>query len=303
MKKDVRKITEGAMMVALVGVALFINRQLAGLLEYAMYWILTFPILIYTVKYGVKNAIVVSVSMLLLSFMIALPSTIFYLSSSIIIGIVYGGGVRKKWPNSVLLWLTGIFTFISYIITMVLFAAFFGYDPSEDIEIVTMLLDSLQIVGLQVGTFVKVFSILTTLLLTVLQTICIHLIAIMMMRRLKISCNPTKTIYDLRLPKATGYICIIIWVLFLLRNVVKLDEQTFLYVLSIYMVMQTVAIAYGSLSIMCILSLYRKRKWSFLIIVAILLPITQTFIAVVGIYDMLCDLRGRLKTRCLTWND
>ena len=65
MKNDTRKITEGAMMVAIVGLMLFINRQLAGMIEYMMYWILTFPILIYTAKYGVKNAMVPSVCMLI----------------------------------------------------------------------------------------------------------------------------------------------------------------------------------------------------------------------------------------------
>ena len=32
------------MMVAIVGMLLFINRQLAGMLEMVMYWVLTFPI-------------------------------------------------------------------------------------------------------------------------------------------------------------------------------------------------------------------------------------------------------------------
>ena len=67
MNKQTRKITEGAMMCAIVGLVLFINRQLGNMLEYFMYWVLTFPILVYTAKYGVHNALVPSVSMLLLS--------------------------------------------------------------------------------------------------------------------------------------------------------------------------------------------------------------------------------------------
>ena len=88
MNNQTRKITEGAMMCAIVGLLLFINRQLGNMLEYFMYWVLTFPILVYTAKYGVRNALVPSVSMLLLSFMISSPTTIFYLFSCIVVGLV-----------------------------------------------------------------------------------------------------------------------------------------------------------------------------------------------------------------------
>ena len=60
MNKRTHHITEGSMMVALVGAALLANRQLAGILEYALYWVLTFPILVYTVRYGMRNALIVS---------------------------------------------------------------------------------------------------------------------------------------------------------------------------------------------------------------------------------------------------
>lgn len=145
MNNQTKKMTEGAMMVAIVGMLLFINRQLAGMLEMVMYWVLTFPILMYTARYGVKSACVPAISMVLLSFMIAAPTTIFYLFSCDVVGIVYGAGIRKKWKNGTLLLWTGIFTFVSYLITTVLFAAMFGYDPAEDVEMVKMLLDFMHI--------------------------------------------------------------------------------------------------------------------------------------------------------------
>ena len=145
MNKQTRKITEGAMMCAIVGLVLFINRQLGNMLEYFMYWVLTFPILVYTAKYGVHNALVPSVSMLLLSFMISSPTTIFYLFSCIVVGLVYGGGVRKGWKNGTLLVFSGIFTFFSYLVTTVLLAAVFGYDPAEDIELVKTILELMNI--------------------------------------------------------------------------------------------------------------------------------------------------------------
>ncbi len=96
MVTQTRKLTEGAMMVALVGLMLFVNLQLGGMPEALMYWILTFPILIYTAKYGIRNGLIAAFSTTLLSFMISSPTTIFYLFSCNVCGLFYGEGIRKK---------------------------------------------------------------------------------------------------------------------------------------------------------------------------------------------------------------
>lgn len=295
MNKRVHHITEGSMMVALVGIALLINRQFAGILEYALYWILTFPILIYTIRYGVQKAIVVSVCMLLIGFMLSVPTTIFYLFVSLLIGIAYGGGVRNKWSNSKLLWVTGIFTLISYIITTIVFAQLFGYDPMEDLQLVTSMLNTFQINGIAIGELVKVITILSTLLLSVLQTFCIHLIAYVLMRRLHIEAKPMKTIYDIQVPKFIGYVSIIIWVLFFVSNMVKLNESIRTDIISIWLVMFLVTVAYGSMTLMSILALCGKRNWIFVIVLLVFLPFINYAISFLGIFNICSDFTKKLK--------
>lgn len=111
MQNDIRKISEGGLMCALIGVILLLNRQTAGVFEASFYWILSLPILVYAARYDLKWSIIVSIATLLLSMMISSPATIFYLFSSLVIGVVYGVGVRKKWPNSILLGSVMLFTF------------------------------------------------------------------------------------------------------------------------------------------------------------------------------------------------
>lgn len=295
MNKRVRNITEGSMMVAIVGAALLINRQFAGLLEYALYWVLTFPILIYTIRYGMKDAIVVSVCMILISFMLSLPTTIFYLAISLVIGLVYGDGVRKKWSNTKLLWVTGIFTFFSYVITTVVFAEFFGYDPMEDVELLTSMLNTFQIQGVAIGELLKVYTILSTVLLSVMQTFCIHLLAFVLMKRLKMETLPMKNVFDFKAPKALGYCSIIIWVLFFTRNMVKLNIDLSIWILCLWMVMFIITLAYGCLSIMGLLALSGKKNWVYALIILIFVPIINYAISFLGIYDMCCGFRAKLK--------
>ena len=244
MNNQTRKITEGAMMCAIVGLVLFINRQLGNMLEYFMYWVLTFPILVYTAKYGVRNALVPSVSMLLLSFMISSPTTTFYLFSCIVVGLVYGGGVRKGWKNGTLLVFSGIFTFFSYLVTTVLLAAVFGYDPAEDIELVKTILELMNIhSGIDLMKTVTIIVVLVAVLMSVLQTMCIHMIGNILLSRLHIRVHPMNNILSIRAPKWNGWLILVIWVLFYSGNVLKLNQEASTILLGAYLVCKVYAIA------------------------------------------------------------
>lgn len=296
MKNDTKKITEGAMMVAIVGLLLFVNRQLAGMIEYMMYWILTFPILIYTAKYGVKNAMVPSVCMLILSFMLSLPTTVFYMFSCIVTGIVYGGGIRKKWKNGSLILCTFLFTLFSYFITFVLFASIFGFDPSEDMEIAKMLLSMFHMEStIDIVKLVSVISVLSTLLMSLLQTMCIHMIGNMLLTRLKIKVHAMKPLLELKVPKITGFIIIIISVLFYMQNVIKLNQELSSALFAVYMVSMIFAIAYGTLALMCWLMLMRRRAFVFLVVIAMFIPYVNLIIALIGVLDMLFDGKEKMK--------
>ena len=281
MNNQTKKMTEGAMMVAIVGMLLFINRQLAGMLEMVMYWVLTFPILMYTARYGVKSACVPAISMVLLSFMIAAPTTIFYLFSCDVVGIVYGAGIRKKWKNGTLLLWTGIFTFVSYLITTVLFAAMFGYDPAEDV----MHID----IGIPLAKIVTYVVIGSAILMTVLQTMCIHMIANVVLKRMHIETRAMKSIFEIKVPKSVGYTIIMIWVLFLVRNVLKLNQDVYGLLLGVYGAARIFAIGYGVMTLLCILLLFRKRIF---LLFVMFLPYVQGAIAIIGVLDMIVDLRG-----------
>lgn len=291
-----RRITEGAMMVAIVGLLLFLNRQLAGMIEYAMYWILTFPILIYTAKYGRKAAVVPGLSMLLLSFMIAAPTTIFYLFSCVIIGIVYGGGIRSKWSNGTLLLMTGIFTLISYCITMLVFASLFGYNANDDIEFIKMIMNIMNIDGeANSASMIRSILIVSTAVVSILQTMCIHMLSNLLLQRLHIEVKRMKSILDIKVQKWWGYIIISIWVIFWCQNVIKLNEDLSSIILGLYSITQLFCMAYGTLTIMGLCVIYNKRGLVFLILLGLFIHIVRVGIMMIGLCDMICFIREKTK--------
>ena len=224
------------MMCTLVALMLLLNRQLAGILEYAAYWVLSFPILIYTVKYGWKKALILAIAMLLLSFMIAAPTTLFYLASALLCGMIYGHGVKDGWHNLWLLISTGILTLLSYLITMVLFASVFGYDPQEDILIAQRLMGMLSIENVDIVQIALIASIILSVATALLQTICVHLFAVMLLSRMRLPYPKLKSIYECRLPKWIAWISICIWLLFSLKNVLKLEGTMLVLCISAYVV-------------------------------------------------------------------
>lgn len=299
MTNATKKITEGAMMCALVGLLLFFNRQFGNVLEYAFYWILAFPILIYTVRYGWKAALVPAASMLLMSLMISAPTTSFYLASSLICGLGYGYGVYRHWKRSYLLTFTAALTLISYFITMVLFASAFGYDLQEDILVAKQLSDYISFGNIDILQLAVILSVIVSIVTAILQTICIHLFACLLLRRIKYDEMPVKSIFDCMMPKWVAYISICIWLLFSFKNMLKLEGNLSVAVISAYIVVCIVLCAECVLDILGITVIYQKRLLgillSLLCIAGLIFMPTRLLIIGCGIISILSALRLKWK--------
>lgn len=297
MHDQTRSITEGAMMCALVGLMLFLNRQLAGILEYAMYWILSFPILIYTVKYGWKKALIPAVAMLLLALMISVPTTLFYLASALLCGMIYGYGVKAGWPNLRLLIATGILTLLSYLITMVLFAGVFGYDPQEDILIAERLVEMLSVEGVNIAQIALIVPIMLSVTTAVLQTICVHLLAVMMLSRMHLPYPELKRIYECRMPKWIAWISICIWLLFSLKNVLKLEGTLLVICISAYVADLLVLCAQCVICALRLCTAMHQRRLAVISALAIILMLlwtpTRILIGCFGICSIVKENRRR----------
>lgn len=290
-----KKITEGAMMCTIVCLFLLLNRQLGNMLEYAIYWVLSFPILIYTAKYGVKSAILPSVCMLLLSFMLGSFTTVFYLFSSILVGLVYGGGVRKNWKNGNLLLCTVIFTFFSYLITTVLFASLFGYDISEDIQIVEKILELAHMQDANAIELVPIFLLLFAVLMSFLQALCIHMISNVLLPRLQISVRKMKNPIEIKAPVWIGVVILVIWVLFYSRNVLKLNHEVSSILLVLYVISKVFTFGYGAVYILMRMAIKKKHSKLYVLIFIICALFLNSIISLIGAGDILFRFRDKLR--------
>ena len=295
-QSETRKITEGAMMVGLMGLVLFFNRQSAGIFESTFYWLLSLPILVYTARQGLRWGMITSVSMMLLSLMLSTPQTIFYLFSSLVIGLFYGAGVRKKWSNRILLGTTLLFTFFSYLITTFVLASLFGYNIGEELQGIIEFLELLNMnLSIPIGNVALLASVVLFVTMVVMQSVCVHLLAILILKRLKVEINTPKSYFDLHLPAWATIVSAIFIVMGKAIEILPIDESLATLFLALSIAAMVVYLAYGVSVAMCFMHVMGKQRWMVLLVVALLIPLSYPIFIGLGFWDSFADIKTKLK--------
>lgn len=298
MKSDTRKITEGAMIVAMIGAFLFIDRQSANLLSAEFSWLLSIPMIIYAVQCDRKYSWMVFFSTLFVSLLISPPQTIFYLFSALLLGIVYGEGVRLKWSqNRLLLWTIGC-TFVSYLCSMHIFAGFFGYDLVETRNEFIAMIENMKVFQnyiiffLDAHTLFNVLDISLFFMIVVLESLCVHMLSHLIFIKMKLNVDRLKINLNFKYPKFLAIGGILSIVLFLGLPWLNVNE-TFRFILAFfYVTLFIVNFIYGMIVIR---SMRHFPKWGWIILL-ILLP-AWPFVMILGIADGLMD--GAIRRRGL----
>ena len=202
MKHQVRRLTEGAMMLAIMGVFLLLNLQSAGLLEAYLIWAIPLPIIFYVVKHGLKAGVLLAGSAILLTLMTGNVITLFYMGSAVVIGLSYGFGVHRNKSNGWLVFATTLLTAVSLFIEMYLLAALFGYNLLAETQVIVDSLSTMQGLVMPDDMTELILAVypIALLVMAFLQALITHFLAILMLKRLNISTRRMRPIHEFKLP-------------------------------------------------------------------------------------------------------
>lgn len=298
MKSNTRKITEGAMIVAMIGAVLFIDRQFANVITSSFNWLLSIPMILYSVNSDRKYSLMVFFSTLFVGLLVADIQTLFYLFSALTIGIIYGEGVRNKWKHGKLLMWTMCCTFICYLFSMYIFAGFFGYDLIATRNEFISMLENIKIFGIDIvllidaKIFFHVYDITFFFLLVVAESLCVHLLAHLIFIKLGMEVEKIKISLTFKYPKILaigGLLSLVIIVAFRYFEF----SETVEYILAFfYLSLFIINLLYGMIVIRCMRQL---PKWFWP--VSVIIPIFWPAVMIVGVVDGLLD--GELRKRGL----
>ncbi|MEG0403434.1 MAG: DUF2232 domain-containing protein [Anaerorhabdus sp.] len=215
MNNNVRKITDGAMMTAVVGLLVFINRQFFGIAEMFV-WILPLPMVFFTAKYGWKDGLLPLTAMILLTLLLGNPQSIYYFIVTAFTGLIYGEGVRRKWTLRKLMIVSLIISIISNLVTTVLFASFFGYDIAKEAQTMQQLFEqamgsSVAALPIDLSKMIKVAMAFSILFIGVMEGTLVHMTSRLMLTRLGFDIPKAKPLSQIDAPKWTGYVAIVCW--------------------------------------------------------------------------------------------
>lgn len=293
-KNNVRKITQGAMMLSIIAVFLIINLQTAGLLELYAVWLLPLPFIFYQVQYGFKAAIILSIAALIMSFLLGSIMTLFYVTTSVVIGLVYGYGVSKDKDNAWLIFFTTVVTAISLFLEMYAFAAFFGYDLAAETHEIVQALKNIEglVIPSDLESLVLGIYPVALIFMSFLQSLVVHMLAILLLKRLKIKTRKMKDLSNYRLPLWAGVLSLVGLFAGTLINIPEYRQYLMLVTTTSIMVLLVDAYI-----VVVLFARRMKMKWLPMLSVLsiVFLPSLGIYVFIgLGLLDSLTDFRQRI---------
>lgn len=213
MSENTLKLTQGALITAVFGVLIFLNRQTAGMGEEILTYIYPLPMAIYAAKYGLAAGLPAFAAMCLLSFLLGTPASAIYAASYVIIGLVFGACLHKKLDSAKTMLFVMLITTIVNVVNMIFLASLTGIAFNDQVrEYQTMLNEALSKAGMEFPEEILSFSYLGRMLVIsvvaigALQGFLIFQLGLLIMKKLKQNVPAPKGLYDIHPPVEAGYV-------------------------------------------------------------------------------------------------
>lgn len=195
-----KKITQGAMMLAITGALIVIDRMMAY--AFSTLIILAMPVIVimYSSMHTFKDGLMISAGLLIIAFLLGNLDLLYmiFVPVSLFTGILYAWGIKRGWNKRRLL----INAVISYIIGEVL-ASFviyplLGFPVSQYLAEMKAMFDQsgsmagidyeqmFSLAGMELDRLLPVLYIFTVFLTGAMEGLLIHLLAVFMLKKFKI---------------------------------------------------------------------------------------------------------------------
>jgi len=311
---NVKSITYGAIFCALVGVLLVFNRQLANAFDAYLLWIIPIPLIIYASMFGMKNSIIVAITMVAVAVLTTGFSftTIFYAVGSIVAGLAYSYGLLKNKSGLFLISSVVVCSLIMMIISTFFLSSVFGYDLVQEVKLFQEMINqtltnTYTSAGLDASSIKNLFSyelifqiyVISLVLTSVLEGILVHLIAYIVLRRLKMKLPPMKPVSEIYAPFWAKLYVFIAFVANFGSKLMKITEYDNI-IMPIFIVAEVIVFFFGMIFVMTFVALKVRNKGTYfliLILIFVLFPITCSIILGIGVFDMFSSARKTILER------
>lgn len=292
---NTKKLTTGAMLLAIVGALMLIDRQLSFLFEELIVMLAPTIIIIYSSMYDIKDGLILSVSLLIIGFLLGSIYTYLYLPISVIVGVGYSICIKKNFDKTKLMLVSmGLFIIGEVLVTFIVTPIVSISISEQLVEIKTLYeqmlsnigtsLDIFNQVGINFDSLLLILFVVSTILMGIAEGFIIHILSLFLLKRFKIKEFDKGNIISINLNPIVAYICFIACAGMFFVNSIN-NETIKLALLTISFLGAIVLIYYGYVFFICYIKLRTRKNTAGLIVILgiiVFMPISIIILIITG---------------------
>ena len=304
-----KKLTQGAMMLAIMGALILIDRMTA-------YWFTEFVVLIapiiiimYSAMQTFKDGLLLSVGVVIISFLLGnfQMTYLIYIPVGVVTGLAYSFALKRGLDKSTLLFIACVTYVVGEVIASYVIYPLLGFPITQMIEELKVAMDQsssltgfdyasvFKTAGLNFDKLLVIIYLISTIIMGAMEGLLIHILTIFLLKRFKIKDLGRVNLWDLKPNKVVAYISFLSLFTFFLKD--KITNETLYYVLfTIAIIGFVILLYYGYIFI----TLYgaivlRKNIGAIFVLLAFIIPAILLALVIMGFLYATGPLRTYLE--------
>ena len=285
-------------MLAIIILILMLNLQFGGLFQVYFFVLLSLPIIVFNARFGLKKGMLLSAAVFISSLLFGSFSIFFYVTGAIVIGTSYSYGLVKGKTTDWIMLITTLVNAISLLIETYVLAAILGYDLYTDVNLLLVELSKIEGLVLPSGIERIIISMIPLVLVfsSFLQALITHIIAMVILKRLKITARRMRPINEFKISKPIGFILLIC---LFVGNVLLIQDDIGLQTIGSFLtVIPQIAFISSAFIITIIYSNKVRKKFipTLSLLALLFLPSVLIYVYIgLGLLDIFTDFRERIE--------
>ncbi|MDO4940187.1 MAG: DUF2232 domain-containing protein [Erysipelotrichaceae bacterium] len=215
-----KKMTQGAMMLAIFGALVLIDRITAFLFTELVVLVVPIIVIMYSAMHTVKDGIILSVGILILSFILGnlYTSYLVFVPVGVVTGILYSYFLNKNCNKSLLLFVAIITYVACEILVCLVIYPLLGMPFASQLQELSEVFNQMsqagginyqsvfEQMGVNFTVLLTIMFIFSTILTGAMEGVIIHLLSIFLLKRFKIKDVENTNIYNIKPNPVLAYI-------------------------------------------------------------------------------------------------
>lgn len=272
-----KKLTQGAMLLALAGALMLIDRQLSFMLETFLLLIYPVVIIVYSSMYDLKDGAVLSFGLLVIGFLFGSLTTHIYLPLAIILGIGYSYGVKKQFSKQQLLLVAVCLFILGEVLITFAIQPLLGLSIEQQLATLDEMMAAyneaigVQSMGINLSLVMKASFVFAIFLVGLMEGFIVHMFAIMMLRRFKIKDIGSISVAELKISPLLAYLSFVALFGIFFAQKFESNENLFVILTICYMAGAVILIYNGYLFMLVYGRVVMQKNISLILILGIIL--------------------------------